>query len=315
MTSPAGDADLVLEVGDDGAGLPAQRRDGVGLSSMAERAGEIGGELPVGVRPGRRHRRHRPAAAAQHGPRPGGRRMIRVLLADDHPAFLRGLQTMLAETGQIDVVGTATDGRAAVDAARELRPDAVVMDLHMPELDGVDATALLTAQLPGTAVLVLTMHDDDASLHAALQAGARGYLLKEAGGDDIVRALVGVVNGDAVFGRAVAPRVLGRMAAESAGAANRLPMLTSRETEVLDLVARGRTNAQIAAALFLSAKTVRNHVSNILVKLPARDRVAAAELARAAGLAADQGGPAWRAGAGRPAGGPRRPGDPGTAAP
>ncbi|HEV7211972.1 MAG TPA: response regulator transcription factor [Blastococcus sp.] len=235
--------------------------------------------------------------------------MIRVLLADDHPAFLRGLQAMLAETGQVDVVGTATDGRAAVDAARDLRPDAVVMDLHMPGLDGVDATALLTAQLPGTAVLVLTMHDDDASLHAALQAGARGYLLKEAGGEDIVRALIGVVNGDAVFGRAVAPRVLGRMAVGSAVPATPFPMLTSREVEVLDLVARGRTNGQIATALFLSAKTVRNHVSNILVKLPARDRVAAAELARAAGLGADRGGPAWRAG------GAGRPGDPGTAAP
>ena len=220
--------------------------------------------------------------------------MIRVLLADDHPAFLRGLQTMLAETGDIEVVGTATNGRAAVDAVRELRPDAVVMDLHMPELDGVDATALIAREAPGTGVLVLTMHDDDASLHAALQAGARGDLLKEAGGEDIVRALIGVVNGDAVFGRSVAPRVLGRRSAEQTGSGVKFPMLTTREVEVLDLVARGRTNGQIAATLFLSAKTVRNHVSNILVKLPARDRQAATALALEAGLGADHSGPAWR---------------------
>ena len=235
--------------------------------------------------------------------------MIRVLLADDHPAFLRGLQTMLNESSEVEVVGAVTDGRAAVDAARELCPDAVVMDLHMPGTDGVDATARITGELPGTAVLVLTMHDDDASLQAALQAGARGYLLKEAGGADIVRALVGVVNGDAVFGSAVAPRVLGQVAADRSAGRPALPMLSSREIEVLDLVARGRTNAQIASALFLSAKTVRNHVSNILVKLPARDRHAAAEVARAAGLGADRGGPAWRRD------GTPRPGVPGRGAP
>lgn len=235
--------------------------------------------------------------------------MIRVLLADDHPAYLRGLQTMLAESPDVEVVGAVTDGRGALDAVRELLPDAVVMDLHMPGMDGVDATARITAELPETAVLVLTMHDDDASLQAALQAGARGYLLKEAGGPDIVRALIGVVNGDAVFGRAVAPRVLGQVAADRTASGPRLPMLSAREIEVLDLVARGRTNAQIAAALFLSAKTVRNHVSNILVKLPARDRQAAAEVARTAGLGADRGGPAWR-GNGHP-----RPGDQGRGAP
>jgi DNA-binding NarL/FixJ family response regulator len=235
--------------------------------------------------------------------------VIRVLLADDHPAFLRGLQTMLAEEAGVEVVGAVTDGRAAVDAVRELHPDAVVMDLHMPVMDGVDATARITSELPGTAVLVLTMHDDDASLQAALQAGARGYLLKEAGGADIVRALLGVVNGDAVFGRAVAPRVIGQVAADRQANGPSLPMLSAREIQVLDLVARGRTNAQIASALFLSAKTVRNHVSNILVKLPARDRHAAAEVARSVGLGADRGGPAWRRG------GAPRPGDPGRGAP
>lgn len=219
--------------------------------------------------------------------------MIRVVLADDHPAFLRGLHAMLAESGEIHVVATATTGVAAVDAVRELRPDAVVMDLHMPELDGVEATARIAREAPGTAVLVLTMHDDDGSLRAALQAGASGYLLKEAGGPDILRALHAVVNGDAVFGRAVAPRVL-RQAADSAPSGPQLPMLSAREIEVLDLVARGRTNAQIASTLFLSAKTVRNHVSNILVKLPAADRHEAANIAREAGLGADSSGPAWR---------------------
>ena len=234
--------------------------------------------------------------------------MIRVLLADDHPAFLRGLAAMLAESGEVESVGTAGTGRAAVDAVRNLRPDAVVMDLHMPDLDGVEATARIVREAPGTAVLVLTMHDDDASLRAALQAGASGYLLKEAGGPDIVRALAGVVNGDAVFGRTLAPRVLRSVAADPTPAGPPFPMLTGREVEVLDLLARGRSNAQIAAALFLSAKTVRNHVSNILVKLPAADRHAAAELARAAGLGADPGRPAWREGT-------RRPVDPGRGAP
>lgn len=219
--------------------------------------------------------------------------MIRVVLADDHPAFLRGLQAVLAESDGIDVVGTAGTGLAAVDAVRELRPDAVVMDLHMPELDGVQATARITAETPGTAVLVLTMHDDDASVQAALRAGASGYLLKEAGGPDIVRALEGVVNGDAVFGRTVAPRVLRRIASDQERA-QPFPMLTGREVEVLDLLARGRSNGQIAAALFLSAKTVRNHVSNVLMKLPAADRHDAAEIARAAGLGTDPARPTWQ---------------------
>jgi DNA-binding NarL/FixJ family response regulator len=233
--------------------------------------------------------------------------VIRVVLADDHPAFLRGLQFMLAERSEVEVVGTATTGVAAVDAVRELRPDAVVMDLHMPQLDGVEATARILREAPGTAVLVLTMHDDDGSLRAALQAGASGYLLKEAGGPDIVRALLGVVNGDAVFGRTVAPRVLRQMT-DRASSGPQLPMLSAREVEVLDLVVRGRSNAQIASALFLSAKTVRNHVSNILMKLPASDRHQAAEIGRAAGLGADPDRPSWR-------GQGRRPADPGRGAP
>jgi DNA-binding NarL/FixJ family response regulator len=214
---------------------------------------------------------------------------------------------MLGESDEVDVVGTAGTGRAAVDAVRELRPDAVVMDLHMPDLDGVEATAQIIRDVPGTAVLVLTMHDDDASLRAALQAGASGYLLKEAGGADIVRALTGVVRGDAVFGPTVAPRVLRRVGADPAPAGPPLPMLTGREVEILDLVARGRTNGQIATALFLSAKTVRNHVSNILMKLPAADRHEAADVARAAGLGVDVSRPVWR--------GQRGPGDPGAGAP
>jgi DNA-binding NarL/FixJ family response regulator len=220
--------------------------------------------------------------------------VIRVVLADDHPAFLRGLQTMLAESGDVEVVGTATTGRAAVEAVRDLRPDAVVMDLHMPDLDGVEATERIAREASGTAVLVLTMHDDDASLRAALQAGASGYLLKESAGPDILRALAGVVHGDAVFGRSIAPRVLRQVAVPDGSVGPVLPELTARELEVLDLVARGRTNGQIAAALFLSGKTVRNHVSNILVKLGVPDRHAAADRAREAGLGTDPDRPAWR---------------------
>lgn len=220
--------------------------------------------------------------------------MITVVLAEDHPAFLRGLAAMLTESGEVDVVGTSTEGRSAVETVLRLRPDAVVMDLHLPELDGVDATRQILDQVPETAVLVLTMHGDDASLRVALEAGARGYLLKEATAEDIVHALHSVVGGAAVFDRNVAPRLLRQLGTVATPTDSRLAVLTSREVEVLDQVARGRTNAQIASALFLSNKTARNHVSNILTKLRVPDRRSATELARACGLGAEDGAPRWR---------------------
>jgi DNA-binding NarL/FixJ family response regulator len=160
------------------------------------------------------------------------------------------------------------------------------MDLHMPGTDGIDATRLLARDLPETRVLVLTMHDDDESVLAALRAGARGYLVKGAAGDQIVGAVRAVADGQAVFGSDVAARVLGVLAASGPGrrAGRPFPALTDRELEVLDLVAAGLPNQTIAGRLVLSDKTVRNHVSNIFLKLQVPDRAAAIVLARDAGL-------------------------------
>lgn len=221
--------------------------------------------------------------------------MIRVVVAEDHPAFRRGLTAMLTESGEVCVLAAVATGRAALEATVSLRPDAVVMDLHLPDIDGIDATRQILQSVPDTVVLVLSMHNDDASLRMAVKAGAHGYLLKEATQEDIVRALQSVVRGEAVFDRSIATRVLRQLSTPTSTIDPRLQSLSRREVEVLDLVARGRTNAQIASALFLSDKTARNHVSNILMKLGVADRSAATELALATGLGSDDGAPRWRA--------------------
>jgi DNA-binding NarL/FixJ family response regulator len=218
---------------------------------------------------------------------------VKVLLADDHPAYLRGLMAILAEDPQTEVIGTASDGAAAVQQARELGPDAVVMDLNLPLVDGIEATRQILAAAPGTAVLILTMHDDDGSLHAALAAGARGYLLKESSGPEIVHALAAVSRGEAVFGAAVAGRVLERLGGAAPATPAALANLSDRELDVLREICRGAANRDIARRLFLSEKTVRNYVSAVLTKLGVADRAAAADKARAAGLG-DSYGPAWR---------------------
>jgi len=213
--------------------------------------------------------------------------VIRVLLADDHPAFLRGLAAMLAESGEVEVVGTAATGRAAVDAVRELRPDAVVMDLHMPELDGVEATARIRREAPETAVLVLTMHDDDASLRAALQAGASGYLLKEATLEEIVAGVRAAAAGRSLIAPGVARPLLERLrhhGADPRPAAGTPPALSGRERDVLALLVEGRGNAEIGDALHLSASTVKTHIAAILEKLGVENRVQAAVLAVRSGL-------------------------------
>ncbi len=206
----------------------------------------------------------------------------RVLLADDHPVFLDGLSALLESRG-FDVVGQAATGREALSLARELRPDVVVMDLHMPDVGGVEATIQITRSVPETAVLVLTMFDDDTSLAAALRAGARGYLLKGAGQIEIAHAIEAVARGEAIFGPSVADRILGRFSDPNTDA-HPFPNLTDREREVLALLAGASSNAQIARALALSPKTVRNHVSNILTKLHVTDRTQAALRASEAGL-------------------------------
>ncbi|GIH26892.1 DNA-binding response regulator [Acrocarpospora phusangensis] len=212
--------------------------------------------------------------------------MIRVLVADDHPLYRRGLVGVLTEEDGVEVVGEAADGDAALLLAAELRPDVVLMDLHMPGVNGVEATRRLA---PDCRVLVLTMFDDDESVLAATRAGARGYLVKGASGERIVSAVRAVAAGDAVFGADVAGRVLGVLAADRRGArAGRpFPALTDREREVLDLIATGRSNGEIARRLHLSDKTIRNHVSAIFAKLQVADRSQAIVRAREAGLGLD----------------------------
>ena len=187
---------------------------------------------------------------------------VRVVLADDHPMFRYGLRAALAGVTEIDVVGEAGEGQELLEVVERERPDVVLTDLAMPALDGVAATRRLLERQPDLGVLVLTMHEDDESVFAALRAGARGYLLKGADRSEIVLAVLTVAAGEAVYGPAVARRIVDFFTGASRHYAARIfPELTSREREVLEHVARGRGNHQIARDLVLSEKTVRNHVA------------------------------------------------------
>ena len=207
---------------------------------------------------------------------------LRVLVADDHPLYRDGLVTAIAAMPDIEVVGEAGNGRQAVELAAELHPDVIIMDLHMPVLGGIDATRQVLAHRPGTAVLMLTMIDGDNSVFAAMRAGARGYLLKGADRGEIARALRTVAAGEVVFGSALASRMLAWFSGGPHAAP--FPELTDREREVLDLLARGLTNAAIAARLVVSEKTIRNHVSNVFAKLQVGSRAEAVARARDAGF-------------------------------
>jgi DNA-binding NarL/FixJ family response regulator len=212
---------------------------------------------------------------------------IRVVLADDHPVYREGLAALLGSTAGVEVVGVAADGQEAVAVTRETQPDVVVMDVSRPGLGGIEATRQVTTDSPHVRVLVLTLSEDDSTVFAAMQAGAMGYLLKGANQADIVRAVTAVAHGEVLFGPAMARQVADYFAAAAASGgalAAVFPELTAREREILDLVAEGRSNAQIASALFLSPKTVRNNVSNIFAKLHVADRAEAIVRAREAGL-------------------------------
>jgi DNA-binding NarL/FixJ family response regulator len=210
---------------------------------------------------------------------------LQILVADDSEAFRAGLCALLASVSGMTVVGEATDGDEAIAAALALQPDVVLMDLNMPGRNGIDATRAVVSTAPHIAVLVLTMHEDDESVFSAVQAGARGYLVKGARQAELLRALRSVADGGAVFGPAIARRMVDFFAAAArASATTPFPDLTAREREILDLIARGRANGQIAEQLVLSAKTVRNHVSNIFTKIQVVNRAQAIVKAREAGI-------------------------------
>jgi DNA-binding NarL/FixJ family response regulator len=213
--------------------------------------------------------------------------MISVLIADDHPMVRDGLRAVLAATGDLALAGEAVNGTEAVALAAELNPDVVLMDLQMPELHGIDATRQIVTGRPGTAVLVLTMFDNDDMVFAAVAAGAVGYLLKGADGADIVTAIRAAATGQAVFGAALATRLRSWFAVSPQPDPKAFPQLTDRERAILNGIAAGLTNAQIAQQEFLSAKTVANNVSNILAKLHLSERGQAIVAAREAGMGSD----------------------------
>lgn len=214
----------------------------------------------------------------------GARPTIRVVIADDHLVVRRGLRALLDSLDGFCVVGEAEDGEAAVREVQLLKPDVVVMDLFMPGVDGLEATRRITAGTPGTAVLVLSMAEQDDVVLSAMRAGARGYLLKGAGQDELERALRAVVAGGAIFGPGIAARVLDRLAGDSGPAGEPFPDLTVRERQVLEQVARGRRNAAIGESLGMAPKTVANHLSSVFQKLQVADRSEAIVRARDGGL-------------------------------
>ena len=211
---------------------------------------------------------------------------IRIVVADDHPVVRGGLVSLLRTIPGLDVVGEAADGQTAVRLVNEQRPDVVLMDVRMPGMDGVEATRQIREQTPATRVLILTMYDDDATVFTAMKAGAQGYLLKESEQDDIVRAVHAVVAGEAIFGPGVAARVLGYFTEppQAVAAEYPFPELTDRERQVLESLAQGRSNADIAAELFLSPKTVSNQLTAIFAKLQVASRGEAIVRAREGGL-------------------------------
>ena len=218
--------------------------------------------------------------------------MIRVLLVDDQPLIRLGLGAILRSEDEIEVVGEAADGRAAVELAAALDPDVICMDVQMPHMDGIEATRALVAAGTLAAILILTTFDRDDYLFQALQAGASGFLLKNAGPEELVTAVRVAAAGDGLLAPAVTKRVIERFAASAPpDAPAAMPpspaaaLLTERETEVLRLLADARSNAEIATALYIGEATVKTHVSNVLQKLGVRDRVAAVVYAHRHGLA------------------------------
>jgi DNA-binding NarL/FixJ family response regulator len=210
---------------------------------------------------------------------------VRVVVVDDHPLFRQGIGALIRDSPETELAGAGASGEEAVALCAQLEPDVVVMDVHMPGLGGVEATRQILRARPQTAIVMLTMMDEDDSVFAAMRAGARGYVLKGSQPAEILRAVVAVASGQAIFGRDVAARMAGYFAeAGQAGAARPFGQLTAREREILELMAAGAGNGAIAARLGLTEKTIRNNVSSIFVKLGVSDRAAAVARARDAGI-------------------------------
>jgi len=208
----------------------------------------------------------------------------RILVADDHTLFRDGLRALFSSLPDTEVVGEAATGAEAVSLAEELQPDVVLMDIQMPDINGIEATRQIVQTSPHIGVIVVTMFEDDDSVFAAMRAGARGYVLKGADQEEMIRAIRAVARGEALFGPAIAARLTAFFKGTESPAATAFPELTDREREVLGLLARGLSNQEIADRLVISVKTVRNHVSNIYSKLQVVDRVQAIIRARDAGM-------------------------------
>jgi DNA-binding NarL/FixJ family response regulator len=208
--------------------------------------------------------------------------VIRLLIADDHTLFRDGVRALLQSIPDFQVVGEAATGEQAIQQSNALQPDVVLMDLQMPGVNGIEATRRIVQTSPHIGVIVVTMFQDDDSVFAAMRAGARGYILKGADQDEMIRAIRAVTNGEALFGPEIATRLMNFFS--GAKPPQIFPELTDREREILQLIAHGYNNAEIAEKLFLAPKTVRNHISNIFSKLQVADRAQAVIKARDAGM-------------------------------
>jgi len=209
----------------------------------------------------------------------------RLLIVDDHELFRAGVRALVRSLTTVEVVAESSTGQQAVAAALETQPDVVLMDIQMPDMDGIEATRRILANSPHIGIIIVTMFEDDDSVFAAMRAGARGYVLKGAGQDELMRAITAVASGEALYNAKVAERVIGFFNMPRRDLPmNAFPELTEREREVLDLIAQGLGNPAIARRLDIRDKTVRNHVSNIFSKLQVADRVQAVVRARRAGF-------------------------------